>query len=236
MKIGMLLSIVTSEQKLLFEAAQRRGMTFERIDDRKLIFDLHRNRCCDYDVILERCINHSRALYALQILNAHGVKTVNTYEVARICGNKFLTTMALLKHGVPTPEVRIAFTAEAALLAIEGMGYPVVLKPAIGSWGRLIARVDDQSAAEAILEHKETLGSYQHSVFYIQEYIEKMHKRDIRSFVVDGETICAIYRYSDHWITNTARGGKAAGRNRGYAIRRPKSSRYHCGQNRVVRR
>jgi [lysine-biosynthesis-protein LysW]--L-2-aminoadipate ligase len=33
--------------------------------------------------------------------------------------------------------------------------------------------------------------------------------RDIRAFVVGDETICAIYRYSQHWITNTARGGRA---------------------------
>lgn len=208
MKLGMLLSIVTKEQKLLFEAAQRRGLEFERIDDRKLVFDLRRKRL-DYDVVLERCINHSRALYALKILNDHGVKTVNTYEVARICGNKFLTTMALLKHGVPTPKTRIAFTSEAALQAIQEMGYPAVIKPVIGSWGRLIAKVNDRDAAEAVLEHKETLGSYHHSVFYIQEYIPKPG-RDIRSFVVDGETICAIYRRSEHWITNTARGGKAS--------------------------
>lgn len=207
MKMGMLLSIVTKEIKLLFEAAERRGLQFERLDDRKLIFDLQNNRY-DYDVVLERCINHSRSLYALKILNAQGVKTVNTYDVARICGNKFLTTMALLKHNVPTPKARIAFTAESALETIEEMGYPVVLKPAIGSWGRLIAKVDDRGAAEAVLEHKETLGSYHHSVFYIQENIDKPG-RDIRSFVIDGETICAIYRYSSEWRTNTARGGRA---------------------------
>ena len=33
--------------------------------------------------------------------------------------------------------------------------------------------------------------------------------RDIRAFVVGHEAIAAIYRYSDHWITNTARGGTA---------------------------
>ena len=116
--------------------------------------------------------------------------------------------MALVNHHVPTPKARIAFTVESALQAIEDLGYPVVLKPNIGSWGRLIARVNDRQAAEAILEHKEILGSFHHSIFYIQEYVEKPN-RDIRSFVIDGETICAIYRYSEHWKTNTALGGKA---------------------------
>ena len=92
---------------------------------------------------------------------------------------------------------------------MEDIGYPAVLKPAVGSWGRLLSKVNDREAAETILEHKTTLGSYQHSVFYIQEYIEKP-MRDIRAFVVGGETICAIYRSSPHWITNTARGGQSS--------------------------
>ncbi len=208
MKIGMLLSIVSREQKMLFEAAANRGIVFDRLDDRRIVFDLENQRY-DHDVILERSINHSRALYSLKMLNASGIRTVNSYDVARVCGNKFLTTMALVDHGVPTPKARVAFTAESALAEIESMGYPVVLKPPIGSWGRLIARINDRHAAEAVLEHKETLGSYHHSVFYIQEYVDKPG-RDIRSFVVDGETICAIYRYSEHWKTNTALGGTVA--------------------------
>ena len=116
--------------------------------------------------------------------------------------------MALLRDGVPTPRTRIAFTQEAALSAIEELGYPVVLKPVIGSWGRLLSKVNDRDAAEALLEHKETLGSYLHAIYYIQEYVPKPD-RDIRSFVVGDECICAIYRSSRHWITNTAQGGRA---------------------------
>jgi [lysine-biosynthesis-protein LysW]--L-2-aminoadipate ligase len=133
---------------------------------------------------------------------------VNTYQVALVCGDKINTTTALVAAGVPSPRTLIAFTPESALEAIETLGYPVVLKPAIGSWGRLLAKISDREAAEALLEHKDTLGSYQHAIFYIQEYVRKP-ARDIRSFVIGEETICAIYRESDHWITNTARGGHA---------------------------
>jgi [lysine-biosynthesis-protein LysW]--L-2-aminoadipate ligase len=126
-----------------------------------------------------------------------------------VCGDKLLTSIVLAEHGIPQPEVRVAFTQESALVAIEEMGYPVVLKPAVGSWGRLLAKVNDRDAAEALLEHKTTLGSYHHAIFYIQKYVEK-RGRDIRSFVVGNECIAAIYRYADHWITNTARGGSAA--------------------------
>ena len=210
MKIGMLLSRVRVEEKLLIEAFQSRGVEVEPIDDRQLILDLHQpGELGAYDVIVERCINHSRALHSLEMLNAWGIPTVNRYEVANICGNKFSTTRALIANGVPSPRTFLAFTPESALEAIERLGYPAVLKPAVGSWGRLISKVNDREAAEAILEHKKVLGSYHHSIFYIQEYVAKP-QRDIRTFVVGDETICGIYRTSEHWITNTARGGRAS--------------------------
>jgi len=209
MRIGVLCSRVRAEEKLLFDAFIKRGLPFERIDDREVVFDLQRPPR-PYDVVLERSLHHSRALYALRIFNDWGVRTVNTYQVALTCGDKINTTTALIRAGVPSPRTMVAFTPESALAAIETIGYPVVLKPAIGSWGRLLAKISDREAAEAVLEHKETLGSYQHAIFYIQEFVDKPARRDIRSFVVGEETICAIYREAAHWITNTARGGRAS--------------------------
>jgi [lysine-biosynthesis-protein LysW]--L-2-aminoadipate ligase len=209
MQVGVLLSRVRVEEKLLFEAFERRKVTVDHIDDRQVVFDMQDDAPMrGYDVVLERCINHARALYSLEMLNAWGIRTVNTFEVANVCGNKFSTTRALIQRQVPTPRTLLAFTPASALEAIETLGYPAVLKPAVGSWGRLISKVNDREAAEAILEHKAILGSYHHSIFYIQEFIDKP-KRDIRTFVVGGETICGIYRFSEHWITNTARGGRA---------------------------
>ncbi|ETX02730.1 MAG: alpha-aminoadipate--lysW ligase [Candidatus Entotheonella factor] len=211
MRVGVLCSRVRVEEKLLFEAMRQKGIEYDKIDDREVIFQLNEKDAAafNYDVILERSVNHSRALYALQIFNDWGIKTVNTASVARVCGDKFITSQALLKHGVPTPRTALAFTPESALEAIERMGYPVVLKPCVGSWGRLISKINDRQAAEAILEHKQILGSYHHSIYYIQEYVNKPG-RDIRSFVVGDETIAAIYRTAEHWITNTATGGKAS--------------------------
>jgi [lysine-biosynthesis-protein LysW]--L-2-aminoadipate ligase len=209
--VGILLSRVRVEEKLLIGELEERGVEIVRFDDREIVLDLSRPdpamlRC---DVVLERAINHLRALYTLKILNDWGVPTVNTYEVANTCGDKLLTSAALEKHGIPSPRTLVAYTPESALEACEELGYPVVMKPAVGSWGRLLARVNDRDAAEALLEHKVTLGSFHHGAFYIQEYVNKPG-RDIRSFVVGDETICAIYRDSPHWITNTARGGAAS--------------------------
>jgi [lysine-biosynthesis-protein LysW]---L-2-aminoadipate ligase len=209
--IGVLLSRVRVEEKLLLAELERRGVEVARFDDREFWLDLGAPnaamlRC---DVVLERCINHLRALYTLRVLNDWDVPTVNTYEVANICGDKLLTSTALERAGIPTPRTLIAFTPESALEACEEIGFPVVMKPAVGSWGRLLARVNDQDAAEALLEHKVTLGSFHHGAFYIQEFVRKPG-RDIRTFVVGDETICAIYRDSPHWITNTARGASAS--------------------------
>jgi [lysine-biosynthesis-protein LysW]--L-2-aminoadipate ligase len=209
MRVGVLCSRIRVEEKLIFAELEQRGIDYIKIDDDELVFQLNEGRY-PYDVVLERSIHHSRALYALKVLNDAGVPTVNTAHVADVCGDKFKTTQALITAGVPTPRTRLAFTPEAAIRAIEELGYPAVLKPCIGSWGRLIAKVNDREAAEALLEHKEILGSYHHSIFYIQEYIPKPYDRDIRAFVVGDECIGAIYRTSKHWITNTARGGQAS--------------------------
>ena len=209
MRVGMLLSRVRIEEKLLLEAFQAHGVEVELFDDREIVFDLHDpGPFAGLDVVLERSISHGRALASLEQLNAWGIPTVNSAAVANVCGNKFATSRSLIQHGVPTPRTMLAFTEDSALAAIETLGYPVVLKPAVGSWGRLISKINDREAAEAVLEHKQILGSYHHSVFYIQEYIDKP-QRDIRTFVVGGETIAGIYRTSPHWITNTARGGQA---------------------------
>jgi [lysine-biosynthesis-protein LysW]--L-2-aminoadipate ligase len=209
MKIGMIYSRVRLDEKFLLEEFRNRGIEVERMDTRCAIFNITNFEKLDYDVVLEREISHLKALYSLKILDDMGVKTVNTYHTAYTCGDKVLTTLALTKHKVPSPVTYVAFTAEEALQAIEKIGYPAVLKPATGSWGRLLAKVNDKETAESILEHKVVLGSYHHSVFYIQEYIKKP-ERDIRAFVVGDEVIGAIYRNSPHWITNTARGGVAS--------------------------
>lgn len=204
-RIGVLHSLIRPDEKMLLrELSSRRDVETVMIDVRKLHFNLGRDRF-DVDVAIERCINHSRAVHAIRLFEGAGIPCVNTYRVATVCGDKLLTSAALQEAGVPQPEVRVAFTEQTALEAIEQMGYPVVLKPAVGSWGRLISKVNDRQAAESLLEHKTVLGSYHHSIFYIQKYVEKPG-RDIRAFVVGNECIAAVYRQSDHWITNTARG------------------------------
>lgn len=207
-RVGFLHSLVRKEEKLLItEFNKRPNVEMVMLDDRSLQFDLTARP--NVDVIVERSINHSRALHALRLFESLGIPCVNRYQVSQTCGDKILTAVALKDKQVPQPDLRIAFTEDSALSAIEDIGYPVVLKPAVGSWGRLLSKINDRDAAETVLEHKTVLGSYHHSIFFIQKYVAKKG-RDIRAFVVGDECIAAIYRSSAHWITNTARGAVAS--------------------------
>lgn len=209
MKLAILVSQVRLEEKLIFAAAERAGLELVKVFDKELVLDLGEPSFPEADLVLDRGLVHSRAEYSLRYLSGLGIPTVNSYEATILCDNKFLTTTILHEHGIPTLRTMIAYTPQAALEAIERLGYPVVLKPPVGSWGRLLAKINDREAAEAVLEHKEILGSYHHSIFYIQEYVPKPGG-DIRAFVVGDRVIGASYRSSTHWITNVARGATTA--------------------------
>ena len=206
-RVGFLYTRLRAEEKYLLEELEKQpDVEVVRLNDGDMFFDI--NQLPEQvDVLFERSISYSRGLYISRIFEAHGVPVVNPSVVGERCGDKYITSQILAKNGIPTPRVLMAFDEESALRAIEAMGYPCVLKPVVGSWGRLLAKVENRHMAESLIEHKATLG-VNHQVFYIQEYVNKPG-RDIRAFVVGDEAVCAIYRSSENWITNTARGGVA---------------------------
>jgi [lysine-biosynthesis-protein LysW]---L-2-aminoadipate ligase len=207
-KLGFLFTRMRVEEKLLMEEiSTRSNVEIVRLNDNELFFDLQK-KPASVDILFERSVSYSRGLYISRIFEAYGIPVVNPSLIAERCGDKYITSQAMVTHDIPSPRVMMAFDEESALKAIEAIGYPCVMKPVIGSWGRLLAKVDDRFTAESFIEHKALLGGVNHQIFYIQEYIQKPG-RDIRAFVVGDQAICAIYRSSDNWITNTARGGVA---------------------------
>ena len=209
-RIAVVYDRLRPEERMLFETFEREGVPFDQLYAPHLTVDFSEAPdFANYDVVLNRCVSQTRGLELMRIFEAFGVKTLNPSQVIETCGDKLATDAGLARDHVPSPRTGIAFTAEAALKLAETFGYPVVLKPVTGSWGRMVSKISDRDALEAVLEHKEVLGGPQHKVFYIQEFIDKPG-RDIRAFVVGGEVIAAIYRTSEHWITNTARGGSAS--------------------------
>ena len=211
MNVGILYSRIRKDEKLLLSELRDRGHDVTKIDVRKEQFSLSAapDVFDGVDIVVDRCLATSRSVYASHFVDAYDVPVVNGPATADVCADKAKNSLALFESDVPTPETTVAFTVDSALEAIEDFGYPCVLKPVVGSWGRLMAKIDSRNAAEAILEHKETLGHYEHKVFYIQEFIEK-GGRDVRVLATDGEPVAAMVRSSEHWLTNAAKGADTA--------------------------
>ena len=201
--------VLALKRRLLFAAFEQANIPFEKIYAPHLSFDVAKpNKFANLKVIIERCLSQSRGLAVSRMFEAFGVLPINRPNVVEVCGDKLATNAALVKANVPTPRTGMAFDYDTVLKLCKDFRFPVVMKPTVGSWGRLISKINDIDALETVLEHKEVLGGPQHKIFYIQEFIKKPD-RDIRAFVIGDSVIAAIYRHSKHWVTNTARGGSA---------------------------
>jgi [lysine-biosynthesis-protein LysW]---L-2-aminoadipate ligase len=204
-RLGVFYTIIRPEEKAILAAAEARGIPVVRFDDGEVTFGLDAPADLP-DVVLNRSVSHTRSVYAVHCFTHYGVPTVNAPAVVELAGDKVLCSLRLSERHIPTPRTVVALSPEAAMAAIGRIGYPAVLKPAVGSWGRLMAKVDDEEEALQILEHKSALSSPVHSVFYVQEYVPKP-ERDLRAFVVGEEVVAAMFRRSSEWRTNAARGG-----------------------------
>jgi len=207
-KIGLIHSTIRGDEKLLIKAAKKRKVELLLVDARKQIFEPE-GWDEKFDVVLERCLSTTIGIHAITFFESLNVPVVNPSSVAQLCMDKFATSLRLQNKKIPTVPFAMAFSEERAKVAIEQLGgYPVIIKPAAGSWGRLLAKINDRDALEGVLEQKMVLGTPPHKAFYIQKYVEK-NGRDIRVTTAGNKVICAIYRVSTHWITNTSRGAKA---------------------------
>ncbi|MCX8191994.1 MAG: lysine biosynthesis protein LysX [Nitrososphaerales archaeon] len=213
-KIGLFYDRVGWEEKRLEVKAKEMGIDIRPIDAKVYLLDVHVEPKTLHEefgeVVLQRCISHFRGLHLTAFLESKGIKVINSYKVAEVCGNKLLTTLQLVKSNIPTPKTIVSFTSASALDAVERLGYPAVLKPVTGSWVRLVAPLKDSDTATSIIEARELMNNPLSQIYYIQEYIHRP-PRDIRCIVVGDEVITAYYRYAPpgDWRTNIARGGKA---------------------------
>jgi len=208
-RLGVLVSYLRTEEKLILANARGRGIPVTPLFDKELVLDFSAPTAAasgvEVDVVLDRCVAHARAGYAIRAFERWGLPTLNSAESVRLCDDKAENSLALEAAGVPTPKTLLAFTLESALEACERVGYPAVLKPVAGSWGRLLAKVNGPEQAKAVIAQKLELGSVSHGVIYVQEFVAKPD-RDIRAYVVGDRVLAASYRSADHWVTNAARG------------------------------
>lgn len=202
MKIGITYTVLRREEMAIKERAGEYGEVLMLHED-----ELKFPSGYDLDVVIIRNVGHFKALYLARLFESEGVPTVNPFGLILEAGDKLFASLKLSKR-VPVPEWRAALSEKGAKEVAGELGYPLVTKPVFGSWGRLLAKVNDEDALEAVLEHRKWMKNPLYGIHYLQEFVEKPG-RDIRSYVIGGEFVTAIYRYSDHWITNTARGGRA---------------------------
>ena len=200
------------EERALYDKAIKKNVHAQLIDAKNLILSTT-SRKSDLQfggIVLQRTVSYFRGLYLTSCLEFLGYKVINNFNVGEICGNKLVTSLHLAKHHIPTPETGFAFSAEGARKMLNKMGYPAVLKPLIGSWGRGVFPIRDEETANILVEMREENGNALSRIYYIQEMVDRP-PRDVRCIVVGDNVVTAIYRYSpgNEWRTNVAMGGKA---------------------------
>ncbi|WP_414690227.1 lysine biosynthesis protein LysX [Nitrososphaera sp.] len=207
--LAILYDTIRWEEKALLEAARKKGVSVENVDVKGLRLRLDGHSDFEGKVVLQRSVSYFKSLHATAALEGLGAKVINPLKVAGITGNKLFAHMELEKAGVRTPKAITAFSEESAIQALDEFGYPAVIKPTIGSWGRMIGLLRDKDAARAVIEDREHMFPLYH-IYYFEEFVERP-PRDIRAIVVGDKVVAAIYRYSGdgEWKTNMALGGRA---------------------------
>ncbi len=211
-RIGLVYDRIRWDEKALARAAAKAGLDLKMVDPKNLCIDaLEEPEILKEEfgeTVIQRCISYFRGLHVTAVLENSGLLVINPFHVSLVCGNKLFTTLALCKAGVPVPKTLVAFNEEGVAKALEKLSYPAVIKPVVGSWGRLIALVRDKESAQAIIESREQMSNALLQIYYVQEYVQRP-PRDIRVLVIGEEVAAASYRYSpkDDWRTNVARGG-----------------------------
>lgn len=208
--LTILFDTVRWEEKALYEAGKKRGLEIDNLDCKNLALNLNdRNSPYRGRLVLQRCVSYFKNVHSTAALEGLGARVINSLQSAVMCGNKMYSHMLLEKAGVKTPKAFSAFSDEAAITALEKFGYPAVIKPTVGSWGRLIALLRDKDAARAVIEDREHMFPI-YQIYYFEEFVERP-PRDIRAIVVGDHVVAAIYRYSGEgeWKTNMALGGRA---------------------------
>ena len=207
-KICIVFDRLRTEEKMLEKAASELGHNAVMLDAKttQVNTDSKRSDFDFGDVVLERCVSYFRGLHFTASLEFMDVPVLNKFQVANQCGNKMFMTLLLKKYNVPTPKTYFSFSSESASENIEKVGYPLVIKPVIGSWGRGVMQLKDKDTADALFEIRDITDSPHDRIFYLQELI-KRPPRDIRVITVGDEPIAAMYRKSSGGFkTNIALG------------------------------
>ncbi len=203
--VELMIDVPRLEEKLILDEVKKSGLTL-KLTNVKYAPLSWRDKPATISLI--RTISMLRAAYSASIREAAGIKTINSLKAILIAGDKILTLGKLWEAGISFPESIIALNGEAAEKADKLIKFPIIDKPPIGSWGRLVALVKDPQALKSIIEHRELYQSQALKTHLIQRYVGGGGK-DLRILVLGDEVLGAVWRIAvrGDWRSNVARGG-----------------------------
>ena len=207
-KVCIVFDRLRTEEKMLQKEASNLGHDAVMLDAKitQINTDSKREDFDFGDIVLERCVSYFRGLHFTASLEFMDMPVLNKFDVANVCGNKMFMTLLLKKNNIPTPKTYFSFSSESAAENLEKVGYPLVIKPVIGSWGRGVMPIKDKDTMEAVFEIRNITDSPHDRIYYLQELI-KRPPRDIRVITIGDEPIAAMYRKSSGGFkTNIALG------------------------------
>lgn len=145
-------------------------------------------------------------------LEAQGIPLYNSVDAIRLCDDKRLTHIALMREGIPSPRTimapmtypNIGFTNHDFFEQVEReLTYPFVVKEAFGSFGEQVYLVRDRKELQQRIKGTST------TELLFQEYIPESRGRDVRLQVVGDRVVASMYRYSDtDFRANVTAGGE----------------------------
>ncbi|MFI9815808.1 RimK family alpha-L-glutamate ligase [Saccharothrix variisporea] len=195
-------TVVRPDERRLLDALRAAGTTVETA----LVADIGNvlnGSAPPPAVALLRNLSHREAAGIAHRLGHLGVPTLNTAAAIDVCHDKGTQALLFARHGIPHPTSLHAFGHDQVRDIALSLGWPVVVKPLSGSWGRGVVRLTDPACLEAWTGGRESADAAG-KLFpvLVQEYVEKPG-HDLRVVVVGTEPVVAIERRSADWRTNT---------------------------------
>ncbi len=168
------------------EAAEKRGVTLELTTTDRLTLGIRDGRPFMLPKTPDFAVVRGMLPDLSEHLEACGARVFNSAFVSRVCNDKRKTHAYLASRGIPMLDT--AFVSAAC--PRHPFDYPVVVKASAGCGGRQVYLCRDER------EYIDRLAAVFPDTAVVQPLCDTPG-RDIRAYVLDGEIVQAMLRYSD---------------------------------------